>query len=248
MPARRSIVLAAALCACATIGAACRSPTTPDYLASLPDLPADLASTLDPATLATRVTTTFPHPVAEPQQTAVPCCGGTDVKALKVSYAYTKCAPLRDFVVADLDDTRVLFRGRPESTRIYRLRELNQTALDDVVCMNSTGPWAATLTEQRHCGGYTPVQTLVIDAYGDLVQFAWSGAPANHPPTSAWSAADRWPRPAWRAAGCPTAPARRARARRRTPATAACSGEAVSPSPPRGHRAGRFRTAAPRPG
>ena len=182
MPDRRSTALAVALCLCAAIGTTCRSRTTSDYLGSLPDLPADLASTLDPATLATRVTPTFPNPVPEPQQTAAPCCGSTDVKTLKVSYAYTKCAPLRDFIVADLDDTRVLFRGSPESTKIYRLRELNRSKLDDVVCMNSTGPWAATLTEQRHCGGYTPVQTLLIDAYGDLIPFAWTGAPANHPP------------------------------------------------------------------
>lgn len=181
MRERRSPALLGVVCLSMLAGTTCRRPSAADYLASLPDLPPDLVSTLDPATMATRVVTTMPVPVLQTPPVAAPCCASNDVKKLQVSYAYTKCAPLRDFIVADISDVRALFRARAESTKTYRLRELNRTVLDNVICMTSSGPWNATLTEQRSCVGYAPVQSLVVDAYGDLVLFSWNGGTADHP-------------------------------------------------------------------
>ena len=54
--------------------------------------------------------------------------------------------------------------------------------LDTIVCFTSDGPWNATLTETRHCVGYTPQDSLIINAFGDVLSFVWNGGPPNHPP------------------------------------------------------------------
>jgi hypothetical protein len=158
----------------------CRPQSAEDYAERLPDLPSDLAATLDPATMATRIPASFPPPVKAPAPLA-PCCGSTDRKTLRVTFKYTKCGRLRDFIVAPLADA-ILFRSGPETTQAYRLRKLNGTAFDQHICVTSKGPWNATLTEQRNCVGYTPVQNLMITAYGDPVLFVWNGSVADHPP------------------------------------------------------------------
>lgn len=158
----------------------CRQQNAEDYAERLPDLPPDLVGTLDPATLATRSQASFPPPEKIPAP-AAPCCGSTDNKSLRVTFKYTKCGPLRDFLVAPLADA-ILFRGGPETTQAYRLRKLNATVFDRHVCVTSQGPWNATLSEQRSCVGYSPVQSLTINAYGDPVLFVWNGGVEDHPP------------------------------------------------------------------
>jgi hypothetical protein len=159
----------------------CRQRTADDYVERLPDLPANLAATLDPVTLATKTAGTIPPPEKASGPFLAPCCSITDEKSLKVNYPYTKCGPLRDFIVAPLGDT-ALFRSNPETTKVYKLRELSGKRLLDLhVCVTSQGPWNATLVETRSCTNYTPRQTLTINAYGDLVQFVWNGGVQGHP-------------------------------------------------------------------
>lgn len=159
----------------------CRSQSADDYVERLPDLPPDLAATLDPATLATRPPAFAPPETAPVPEALCPCCGSTDTKSLRVTYSYTKCGPLRDFIVAPLADA-ILFRSGPQETRSYRLRKLNATVLDQHICLTSQGPWNATLIEQRNCKPCGPIQTLTISAFGDLISFNWPGGVENHPP------------------------------------------------------------------
>ncbi len=168
----------------------CRQPSINDYAEKLPDLPSSLAATLDPKTLATRVSSSFPPPQKEPGPFLAPCCGSRDTKSLKVRFSYTKCGPLRDLIMADIGKF-VLFNpgqgggqgGGQTTVKAYRLRELNRkTVIETTVCMTSDGPWDATLIEDRNCNGYTPYQTLLITAFGDPVLFVWSGGTQNHPP------------------------------------------------------------------
>jgi hypothetical protein len=162
-----------------------------DYVARLPDLPQNIADTLDPKTMATRISADHPAPVKEPIAPLAPCCGSTDTKSLKVNFAYTKCAPLEDFIVARSENLVFFEAGqgggpsgpRPASFKAYKLRELNKrTVFDKVVCVTSEGPWNAMLTEERFCNGYIPHRTLIINAFGNLVQFVWNGGIENHPP------------------------------------------------------------------
>ena len=172
--------------------ASCKKPGIEDFAAKLAELPKDLDATLDPKTLATKVSTSYPQPEKEPGTAAAPCCGSTDTKSVKVKYTYTKCGPLRDFIVAKFGDlvfVELERRGAggqgavPSGVKAYRRGELNRTSvLDTIVCFTSDGPWNATLIENRHCVGYTPQDTLIISAFGDVVSFVWNGGPANHPP------------------------------------------------------------------
>ena len=121
-----------------------------------------------------------------------PCCDMTDLKSLKVTFPYTKCGPLRDFI-APITDFIYLVGGDgagqsvakgTESARFIanQRNTLPKTILDQQVCMTSRGPWNATLIETRACSGYGPTQSLVIDAFGDKVSFDWQGGVELHPP------------------------------------------------------------------
>lgn len=173
----------------------CRQRGFADYAAGLPDLPPDLAATLDSSTMATRIPASHPPPVREPGAPVLaPCCGSTDTKTLKVNFSYTKCGPLSDFILAPLSDFVVFdaSQGTGQGAgqgagqarfRTFNLRELNgRSLLDQHVCVSSQGPWSATLTEDRLCNNYTPRQTLTISAFGDPVVFIWNGGVENHPP------------------------------------------------------------------
>ena len=82
----------------------CRKPGIEDFAANLAELPKDLDATLDPKTLATKVSTSYPQPEKATGTALAPCCGSTDTKSLKVRFTYTKCGPLRDFLVAKFGD------------------------------------------------------------------------------------------------------------------------------------------------
>lgn len=122
------------------------------------------------------------------------CCASTNTKSLRVTFPHTKCAPLRDFILATNGDT--VFKDVARSTRQsiaqgsesvrFSSGEFNtvgETVFDQRVCMTSRGPWNATLTETRSCSDSTPVQSLVINAYGDQMSFVWQGGVELHPPS-----------------------------------------------------------------
>jgi hypothetical protein len=121
-----------------------------------------------------------------------PCCGSRDKKSLTVNYTYTKCRPLRDFIVVKFGSfafTEARQGGGggqgtgPGQFKAYRRGELNRNSvLDSIVCFTSQGPWNATFIEERSCAGYSPRDTLLVNAFGDMVSFVWNGGPANHPP------------------------------------------------------------------
>lgn len=167
----------------------CRRSGIEDYVARLPDLPQDIAATLDPKTMATKISTTYLPPEKELVAHA-PCCGSTNTSYLKVNFTYTQCGPLRDFIVAPVGafllsaDSGQRGGGQPAVPhfKVYKRRRVGiKTAFDQIVCMTSRGPWNATLVENRHCGDYTPQHTLTINAYGDVVSRTWNGGVENHP-------------------------------------------------------------------
>ncbi len=170
----------------------CRKQTSlPDYVENLPDLPQKIADSLDPKTFATRIPANYPVPVKESQAILAPCCGSKDTKSLKVNFSHTKCGPLRDFIVAPVVGALFSDAGRgggspsprPGSFTAYKLRALNgRTLPNTMICMTMDGPWEATLIEDRYCNGYSPQDTLIINAFGDIVQLAWNGGIQNHPP------------------------------------------------------------------
>jgi len=171
--------------------ASCRQRGAEDFAASLPELPKDLDATLDPRTLATKVSTAHPAPEKLTGVVLAACCGSSDTKTLKVTFPYTKCGPLRDFILAPVGDL-VLFDtaqggGRektaaPSNFKVFRRGEVNRrTVLDTIVCVAGQGPWNATLIEDRNCNGYSPYDSLFVNAFGDAISFYWSGGPSNHP-------------------------------------------------------------------
>ena len=191
---RRNSSVVALTCAAFSLllFANCRKPGIEDFAAKLAELPKDLDATLDPKTLATKVSTSYPQPERAPGTALAPCCGSKDTKSLKVKFPYTKCGPLRDFIIAKFgelvlveSEQRAAGGGQgagPRNVRAFRRGELNRTSvLDTIVCFTSEGPWNATLVEDRHCIGYTPQDTLIINAFGDVISFVWNGGPANHP-------------------------------------------------------------------
>src|SRR5712692_5893234 len=98
-PLQAATAVAALLIGCrAPGGDASADARLADRLEKLPVLPADLASTLDPKTNATRIAVVQPLPVKDTSpQPLAPCCGSKDQKSLKVKVALTRCGPLRDF-------------------------------------------------------------------------------------------------------------------------------------------------------
>ena len=111
----------------------------------LPTLPQSIADTLDPATRATRLTA----PNAPPEkatQSFAPCCGSSDFKTLKVAFSYTKCAPLRDFLVVSLDNAALFEAGRsaPQGGRQASVKAYRWGASDDA-------PAAAAIPGGGYC-------------------------------------------------------------------------------------------------
>jgi hypothetical protein len=173
------------------LSSGCRQRNLETFVATLPELPQDIAATLDPRTSATRLPALQPPPEKPARVVLAACCGSTDTKTLKVNFTYTKCGPLRDFILVPLGDlvsVEARTVGGPgkgtaaDGTRVFRKGELNRgSVLDTIVCITSSGPWNATLIEERYCNGYSPRDTLLINAWGDALSFVWNGGPSNHP-------------------------------------------------------------------
>jgi len=167
----------------------CRRESTEDRVDALPELPASIADTLDAKTHATRIPASYPAPEKAPVPPLAPCCGSSDFKTLQVRFSYTKCAPLRDFIVVRLDDGLILDPGTSGAptggqpgVQVHRLGARNaRSVLDTTICMTSAGPWSAAFREDRNCIGYTPQDSLVITAFGDPLLFVWNGGSQNHP-------------------------------------------------------------------
>lgn len=188
--------ISAAALTCAAVSVlllgSCKPPGAEEFAAKLPELPKDLEATLDPKTLATKLSTAHPPPEKLPGVVLAPCCASSDTKSLKVNFTYTKCGPLRDFFLAPVGNL-VAFEAKqgggggdkaaaPQNFKVFRRGEVNRTTvLDTIVCVTSPGPWDATLVEDRHCNGYSPYDSLFINAFGDAVTFYWNGGPSNHP-------------------------------------------------------------------
>lgn len=187
-----AVILAGAGLCLVFLGSCRPQPNVKDYVEGLPELPQEIAASLDPKTLATRVSVTLPPPVTEPGTASVPCCGSKDLKSLKVKYSYTKCGLLRDFILAPIGNLLLSERGGPGGEaggqtgdfKAYKLSEFNRRpVLDQTICVTSQGPWNATLYADKSCSNSAAtVQTLVIDAFGNLVQFMWVGGVELHPP------------------------------------------------------------------
>jgi len=167
----RICTLIMAYIVCLLLLGSCRQKSAANDVDRLPDLPQDLVATLDPKTMATRIPVSNPEPVRQPGAVLAPCCASTDTMTLKVNFSYTKCGPLRDFIVAPFEP----------AVKAFKLRSFNGTILNQQVCFTSQGPWNAKFIEERHCNGFTPQDTLLISAFGDLVSFVWSGGTPNHP-------------------------------------------------------------------
>lgn len=179
---------------CLLMCQACRSDSLADRFDKLPELPDDIAATLDPNTMATAVTSVFVAPVFDSEAALAPCCSSQDEKALRVTFPYTKCAPLRDFILVPLQEQARVQAGlgsgqpagaeggEPVKPKVWKLTKRKVgTVLDRIVCVTSDGPWNASLTETRACSPPTPHQSLRIAPYGDLVTFEWNGEVALHP-------------------------------------------------------------------
>jgi hypothetical protein len=180
-----SVVAAVVSAACLTLLSSCRQPSLEERLERLPDLPPDIASTLDPSTLATRTVLEFKAPEKLPTPpAAAPCCSSNETRTLKVNFPYTKCGPFRDLIAVDLRDL-VLDPGDQggDSPRMYKARQIQSRTLSILhLCVSGNGPWDARLTISRACSPYVPVHQLVISAFGDAVVFNWSGS--QSPPSN----------------------------------------------------------------
>ena len=175
---------------------ACDKKTITQQYEKLPELPAELAATLDPKTKSTKIPVFDPTPVEDPGVAAAPCCSSTDWMEVQVRYPHTKCGPLRDFIVPPLSGVvstamraSVAANAGPGQSgtvgdiRAFKLSTFQgQTVLDQHVCFNSSGPWSATLSIERRCVGYQPINSLAINAFGDLVLLTWPDGPQNRPP------------------------------------------------------------------
>jgi hypothetical protein len=171
----------------------CRNDRSAADYEALPELPDEILSQLDTARMATATTNVFVEPVRDtmPGVLLAPCCGIRIERSLQVTMPYTKCGPLLDFIVADFDNmvaSRSNFRAGPSDTtagnvKMYKLanERFSRGRLGQWVCITSQGPWNAVLTETRSCNGYSPVYSLVIMPYGDVVVKQWTGGIGNHP-------------------------------------------------------------------
>jgi hypothetical protein len=196
-----SVLSAAGVVSLFALAGGCRRQSIEDRVDALPPLPASVADTLDPRTHATKIPASYPAPEKASGPVLAPCCGSSDFKTLQVRFSYTKCAPLRDFIVVRLldavfsDGASGAPAGAPAATppggqaggvqatvKAYRLGERNARSVwDTTVCLTSDGPWSAAFREDRSCIGYTPQDSLLITAFGDPLLFVWNGGSANHP-------------------------------------------------------------------
>ncbi|MGH9361148.1 MAG: hypothetical protein ACRD2T_04470 [Thermoanaerobaculia bacterium] len=160
----------------------CRPKSIEDQVAALPELPPEIAATLDPDTMATKVVSGVGPPETATGAILVPCCSSTETRQLKVRFRYTKCGPLADLF--DLEFV-VLTQGRAGSAKpeMHKLTEFRGRTLPfPHLCRSSDGPWNAILTEKRGCANPTPSRSLAISAFGDVISFTWGGPqspPAN---------------------------------------------------------------------
>ena len=164
----------------------CRPKSVEDQVAALPELPPDLAATLDPKTLATKVVAGPVGPVTRTGESLAPCCSSSETRSLKVRFRYIKCGPpdhLFDLDQAVLSQER---RGsgepaKPAGPELYKLSRLPGLQIPLHFCRVSDGPWNAILTASDGCNTQ-PIRTLFIAAFGDIVSFTWVGTaspPAN---------------------------------------------------------------------
>ena len=183
---KRSVLFIGALAACLalTSGSCQRKPAPQNEIENLPELPSDLAATLDPDTMTTKTPAVNPAPVKPPTVLLAPCCSSTETKKLQVKFTYTKCVfpqlELRNLPNASVSD--VANNQGNRAVRSFKLTRLNTKVLN-AFCSTSDGPWNATFIEERKCSPITPQDTLVINAFDDQIIFQWSGGTENHPPS-----------------------------------------------------------------
>lgn len=162
----------------------CRPKSVEDQVAALPELPPEIAATLDPDTMGTKIVSGVGPPETATAALLVPCCSSTETRKLKVRFRHTKCGPPGDFLVTAFGEL-VLTQDRPGTPKptLHRLTELRGQQLARVnICFTSDGPWNAVLTENRGCKSPAPIRDLTISAFGDAIHFRWGGPqspPAN---------------------------------------------------------------------
>ena len=177
---------ALAVCLALSLGS-CKNKSAPqNEVENLPELPSELATTLDPDTMATKPAPN-PSPSAKPANVILaPCCSSTETKTLQVKFTYTKCV-LPQLELLTLSGRSVSDPGKNQgngAVRTFKLTSLNGKLLRDLrFCTTSEGPWNATFIEERKCSPLIPLDTLVINAFNDQIIFQWTGGTENHPPS-----------------------------------------------------------------
>ncbi|MBL7805403.1 MAG: hypothetical protein JNL02_16810 [Saprospiraceae bacterium] len=179
------------------LSAGCKQDKLERQFEALPELPSELAATLDTHTLATNIpaftsvnlNTSKQDKI--PELAAAPCCENTDYKALQVMLPYTKCAPLREFLVVPLGDLSMATEGQrnkqgvqPPSRAVSLYKYKNKgglSILDRIVCVSSDGPWEASLVATTPCSPYITLYSLTVSAFGDQFVYEWTGGLENHP-------------------------------------------------------------------
>jgi len=177
------LIAALVTCLALCLGGCQPKATNQNEIENLPEMPPDLAATLDPNTMATKTPAANPAPVTSPTVTLAPCCSSTQTNTMQVTFTYTKCVPR--FQLTPL--TKALLanpeagQGSP-AVRTFKLTSLSTKVLADFfVCTTSSGPWNATFIEKRNCSPLTPEDTLVVNAFDDQILFQWVGGTPNHP-------------------------------------------------------------------
>ena len=191
-----SFTLIAACFVLLFVFAGCGQKTAPIDVESLPELPQELADTLDPNTMATKTLASTSVPAKPPNVAFAPCCSSTKTRTLQVTYSYAKCVPLRiafsgpfpQLVLANPGGNPTPSGGAPTpspgqpSVKTFKLTSFKQKALNEkLFCTTSPGPWNATFIEERKCSPVTPQDTLIINAFSDQVIIQWAGGTPNHP-------------------------------------------------------------------
>jgi hypothetical protein len=179
---RSSFILATVICLLFVCG--CRTSNPGDLAEGLPDLPPEIARTIDPKTMATKAPLSSLSSILQPLGDTARCprCGSRSVDHLLVNYSYTRCGNYRDILRPPVSE--VEFREERASLKRYKLKELNGRRFPDIqVCITSQGPWNAMLTENRSCSGScAPTYDLTISALGNVISFYWANGIDNHPP------------------------------------------------------------------
>jgi hypothetical protein len=176
---------ALAVCLALCLGSCKNNPAPQNEVEKLPELPSELASTLDPDTMATRTPAANPAPTKSPTVILAPCCSSTETKTLQVKFTYTKCVFPQLELLTLSSGPSVSDPAKNQGTRAvrsFKLTSLNGKRLLDLrFCTTSEGPWNATFIEERKCSPITPQDTLVINAFDDQIIFQWTGGTENHP-------------------------------------------------------------------